>query len=132
MSNQVTEIISAIREAATERPDHTYVRQPGHGCQYVDRNGEIHPGCLVGHGLWRTGLIGPSFINAAANKRGIELLMNDLGIAPTVAQTTWLVRVQDHQDIGYQWSMAVRRADGEFLNTPESRREELAMPVVLS
>lgn len=139
MSNQVTQIIAAVREAAAERPDHVYVRAPLGRCQYVDRNGEIHPGCLVGHGFWRRGLIGPSFIDASTNRLGVDVLMSDLHLDPSAAQGIWLNCVQAYQDGGYTWGNAVSSADAEALalfygntDTPESRRRELALPVAVA
>jgi hypothetical protein len=139
VSSQVTEIIAAIRQAAAERPDHVYVKSWMRSCQYVDRNGEAHAGCLVGQGLWRKGIIGSSFIDAAANRMGIESLMSYLDFVPTRPQRVWLVRVQDRQDIGRPWGEAVRLADEDVLAQfssypsgypPEWLREELAMQTV--
>jgi hypothetical protein len=113
MSKTATAIIRAIREVAEEQPDHVYQKPSEHGiCHYVDKNSVVHPGCLVGHGLWRNHLIDASLYgDDEKNGSGVANLLQELDIHTTFLQKFWLTNVQELQDFGNTWGEAVRRVD---------------------
>lgn len=108
------QVIKAVREVAAEQPDHVY-RKPddASNCHYVDRdNGDRVPGCLVGQGLWKVGLIdGSLFDDYDVNGAGVAGILDYVQIDCLPIQSEWLERVQNRQDAGATWGEAVAYAD---------------------
>lgn len=102
MSEKGAAIIAAIREVAAESPDFVYKGM----CQYVV-NGQ--PGCLVGHALWRLGLIDEGI--ERYNTNDLKIKAFDLAWAFDRAELAWLGHVQNRQDRGAPWGVAVKDAD---------------------
>jgi hypothetical protein len=102
-----------IRQIAAERPNHVH----GEQCVYVTltRNGYV-PGCLVGHGLWRAGLITAKFRRNDRNRMAIRNLQRYFGFDTN--ETDWLMEVQRRQDNRHTWRMAVEWADLLYPLTP--------------
>lgn len=102
MSTNGIQVIRAIRAAANRQPDKIVT-----DCVYV--SSEFLPSCLVGHGLWNTGLIDFSFKDDFKNVEQIWLLSGKFGFDRI--ETRWLAKVQETQDNQQFWSVAVRDAD---------------------
>ncbi len=100
------ELISKTREIASANPDFVYYSDEykGHrACRYTEKNGE--PGCIFGHALKEMGIDIP--FESEVNIQGIW----NLGIPFTSAQENWACYVQDHQDLGLSWLIAVIYSD---------------------
>lgn len=110
MSELGEQIIQAVRDIADERSIYTH----GGPCRYVF-DGE--PACLVGHALWRVGLIDADFERSCWNREGvIDLLDGEaLGVKCDWPELQWLGAVQDAQDARIAWGEAVDIADAQKL-----------------
>jgi hypothetical protein len=106
MSENGAKVIAGVREVATERPDHVF----GEMRVYVYGD---EPRCLVGHGLWRAGLIDRKFIKRRiANGASITSFeMRDVLKGFDQDEIDWLAMVQDQQDPRHTWSKSVEWAD---------------------
>lgn len=105
MSENGRRVIAAVREVAAERPNHVHSGD----CVYVfDTKNE--PGCLVGHGLWRVGLIDRAWArrHPSHNVMGIHGLP---GFGLDNDEVRWLRVVQVNQDKHHTWQVAVELAD---------------------
>lgn len=105
MSERGQATIAAVREVAAEQPDTIWSRY----CAYVV---DAKPGCLVGQGLWRAGLIDKHFAKRHALNGvsiGNDQLQNFLKFDDD--ETDWLAMAQDYQDMGHPWGKAVAYAD---------------------
>lgn len=106
----VVELTKAVQKIANEHPDFTY-RSNTSVCSYRpdDRNLK---GCLIGAALTQIGVD----INAMpwAENPTIEEALKQLEF-PTSLHTRWLAYVQESQDTGYSWKLAVQIADKQIL-----------------
>jgi hypothetical protein len=120
MSENGRRVIAAVREVAAERPNHVHVGS----CLYVFDTKDA-PGCLVGHGLWRVGLIDrawvrkhPTYNADAIDHLRIFAMDND--------EVHWLRIVQVRQDHHHTWKVAVEWADlWAETNAPELLTESV-------
>lgn len=110
MSDVGQRLIAEVNRVASENPDFVY-RAPGDrvSCVYV-RNGA--PSCLVGHGLWNTGLIGAEFENLIQNgikinTMGVGGALIALGVELDPEEVELLECIQDDQDCGTPWGECV-------------------------
>jgi hypothetical protein len=111
MSKNGEQVIQAIRETVAENRYHVH----NGACKFVDytHNGNYVPSCLVGHGLWKAGLIDETFFYEPANKNSISKIGEKLfGFTPK--EVDWLLEVQMVQDCKRPWSEAVESADIEY------------------
>jgi len=97
-----SEVVGAVRRQAAEHPEKT-----ARSC-YIGQDG---PSCIIGHALTDLGVGEDTLI--PLNTDSITYLVSFL--FPTVARSPqiveWLQRVQDRQDKGWAWSVAVHDAD---------------------
>lgn len=111
MSNRGQKLIKIIRDLAAEKPDFVYERPSlgafGNGCVYVHAG---QPSCIVGHAMWRAGLIDHSFEAMADNRHGFGSHITGMKTL-TDREVQWLEEVQGQQDTGAAWSDAVLNAD---------------------
>lgn len=111
MSNRGAKLIKIIRDLAAEKPDFVYERpgnyHDGKGCVYVH---DGQPSCIVGHAMWRAGLIDDSFENMNYNHHGFGGHIPGMKTL-TGREVQWLEEVQGNQDCGETWSDAVLNAD---------------------
>lgn len=107
-------LIELIRAKAEAKPDFVYEPLAGAGignsCVYVD---DGKPSCIVGHGAWDAGLIGPEFQLSRHNSDGVIELLEHLSTISEFsgADRAWLEAVQEAQDTGQTWAEAVKTAD---------------------
>jgi hypothetical protein len=103
MSEKGQATIAAVREVAAARPDTVWTGY----CAYVVGG---KPGCLVGQGLWRAGVIDKHFSKRhVLNGAQIRELQDFLKFDDD--EIDWLAKVQVRQDVGDAWGQAVADAD---------------------
>lgn len=108
MSENGQQVIRAIREIVAKDRHHVH----NGACQFVDytHNGNYVPACLVGHGLWATGLIDGTFFYDNDNHNSISKIgASRFGFTPE--EINWLLDVQIVQDCKRAWGEAVELAD---------------------
>jgi hypothetical protein len=116
MSDNGQKVIEAVREVAAATPHRVYMGQ----CTYVvteqqdDGNFDCVPGCLVGQGLCKAGIITDldKFRNREENGFSIAAVVGihrDWGLDPD--EVAWLSTVQSEQDAERPWGRAVLAAD---------------------
>ncbi|AER47959.1 hypothetical protein SEA_JUICYJAY_115 [Mycobacterium phage JuicyJay] len=103
MSELGQKLINEIRMVAAGNPDYVY-RDDNPSCEYV-RGGS--PSCLVGHGLWRLGLIDAEFETNRLNVEVFDHLWAELGLEMDEEEVDWVQMVQERQDAGRTWGEAV-------------------------
>ena len=111
MSEDGQKLIAAVRAVAAEQPDLVYTD----ACQYVvkDGPGEYRPGCLIGHALWRLGMIDSFWYgDSSRNISQITALTKEFRL--DTEEAYWLGVAQDEQDAQEPWGVAVRAADDRF------------------
>lgn len=106
MSSIGENLIRFVREKAAAHPEFIYDNSSL--CKYV---AEGKPSCLIGHALWKAGLIGPYFERNDRNKVAFGHIAMHLGLSLDPAEMAWLRRVQFLQDSGNAWAAAVSGAD---------------------
>lgn len=109
----IEDLVQEVRAVASELPDH--IGKDPVVCLYV-RQGR--PSCLIGHALFRMGLIEAGFEYTDLNSEGIETLAEkwfELDSDQDYATLRWLSEVQVQQDNGLRWADAVREADEQPL-----------------
>jgi hypothetical protein len=108
-----TDVQENIRRLAKMKPDAVT------GPRYF--NSDSTPCCIVGHVIEFLGakdagsqiMIGNGFI--FAKKQAVDLPWEKLGIrSPGKIQRRWISKVQQLQDEGHTWRVAVNAADEEF------------------
>ena len=112
-------LVQEVRDIAQELPEYVYNQVPGLGCCYPPDEGNPH-GCIIGYALRRRGCTeleegdyagkgSGMFINTAlklrAHSAGVDLSPEML------LHVQWLQRVQQAQDRGVSWGVAVSDAD---------------------
>lgn len=114
------QIIQAIRDVASEKPDFVYARPEGSSkCMYMH---EGKPSCLIGQALFKLGVIDASIESVPSadhgNSAGAGSLLNYLGeqgkIDVSFSQRRWISEVQWNQDKGATWSDSVQAADEAY------------------
>jgi hypothetical protein len=109
MTVTAAQIISEIRAVAAEQPGYMYL---AYHCLYVERSGDVVvPSCIVGHALWRLGVIDEKFYFSSHNDEAVIPTLHMLGIRATRQQLRWLETVQKQQDEGAPCSSTVQTAD---------------------
>jgi hypothetical protein len=103
MSELGQKIIEGVRAAAAERPDY----QDGDGCWYIRGSS---PSCLVGHALWAAGLIDKDWRGDDRGAIVDVVLYEEWPLDED--EVYWLANVQNSQDRGDAWGLAVALADG--------------------
>jgi hypothetical protein len=104
-------VVDKVREIAAAQPDYVYNTSGDStmACYYT-LNFDLTPGgCIIGRALRGVG-ISRNTLESYEGKAADE-------VVPYVVETSdddneWLRNVQMHQDAGYSWGTAVRRADG--------------------
>lgn len=117
MSELGEKLIGTVREVVAERPDFVY--EPGAGCVYV-HNGQ--PSCLLGHALWRLGLI----------TADLSPMTNGLGITAGIpglesldqSELNWLDLAQGEQDLGSDWAHALVVAERGYVDYEDERSDD--------
>lgn len=114
------QIIAEVRKIAAEQPDHVYDRE---NCWYLDPiNNE--PACIMGKALANLGLLPPwaGEDHASFEGKGIDKVLDILGIDADLSEKLWLVNVQQAQDgrtgeiqARKSWGESVQYADGQVL-----------------
>lgn len=108
------QIIAEVRKIAAEQPDHVYDRD---NCWYRDPlNNE--PACIMGKALANLGLLPPSEGDTYFEGKGIDKVLEILGINASISEKLWLVYVQQAQDgrtgeiqARKSWGCSVQYAD---------------------
>lgn len=110
MSNRGAKLIKIIRDLATEKPDFVYERpeiEGDTGCVYVH---DRQPSCIVGHAMWRAGLIDYSYELTPYNKQAFGDHLPGMATL-TDREAQWLEEVQGQQDSGETWANSILSAD---------------------
>lgn len=108
------QLIESVRKQAAENPRRVYQGPLDEGgnteCVYV-ASGE--PSCIIGHALWQAGLVDAEFEDDGKNGSGIDSLVSSWPPLEEVSddEADWLLMVQDSQDAGMPWNVAVYEAD---------------------
>lgn len=108
----IDQLIAKVRELAAKHPATKYV-PPGHytGCKYTKGEAGGGCGCLLGQALVS---LQPDLLpllmhlDAKENVTIDDLLVDHISIDGFVP---WLTEVQQNQDMGKTWSVAVATAD---------------------
>ncbi|QDP43864.1 hypothetical protein SEA_DALLAS_119 [Mycobacterium phage Dallas] len=103
MSELGQKLINEIRMVAASNPDYVY-RDDHYTCAYVQAGG---PSCLVGHGLWRLGLIDAKFETNRLNVEVFDHLWAEFGLEMDGEEVNWVQMAQERQDTGRTWGEAV-------------------------
>lgn len=110
MSETGQKLIQLVREIAAENPEYVYTKP----FQFESTCFNVYggkPSCLIGHALFRAGLIDASFEGSDYNQSGIRAVSKHIGIQLDDFELSWLIRVQQYQDTSYPWGSAVRSTD---------------------
>ncbi|AXF51591.1 hypothetical protein CONSTELLA_101 [Mycobacterium phage Constella] len=101
MSELGQKLINEIRMVAAGNADYV--------CRDANRVyvREGSPSCLVGHGLWRLGLIDAAFETHRLNIGVFDSLWGKLGLEIDEEEVEWVQLVQERQDTGRTWGEAV-------------------------
>lgn len=112
----VDKLIALVRGMATERPDNVYLPganrgEPDFSCSYDD--GECSDGtvgCIFGQALDQMGFD----LSDVSEGVRVSEAMRQLGITFKSCHELWCDRVQENQDKGTNWGLAVADADEEM------------------
>jgi len=104
------DVVQQIRDIAAQQPERRY----DDSCVYViDSIDGPQPGCIVGHALWALGLADETWLGKKDNRSAVLRL--PLALDWAHEDTVWVQRVQNLQDDGVPWGLAVELADNPTL-----------------
>lgn len=112
------QLVAAVRLEAAEHPDFVYTDEYqtdkyGVACEYIDRE-TLEGKCLIGRAALRAGIDSQSLI--AVNTSPIIRITQKLIKESDSRSSLWLSKVQELQDKGVAWGVAVSTADKLYNN----------------